>query len=225
MISANTMTYLEKECIPYILGARMRKVKEVKEEVLLRAGRYREVHPEGASSKDPSPLKVKEVIVDDHRYIVCLNDRQAIIDTLKEKLTSNAKSLIGNKGFRKYLTVDRGTLSLNERRIEEEKRFDGKWVLKTNTDLSAEQVALKYKELWQVEQVFRDMKSVLDTRPIFHQRDETIRGHVFISGAMSSQAFSHPSHHPGGSMMPPCYPKDNVWCQRLYRCTHVIEML
>ena len=46
---------------------------------------------------------------------------------------------------------------------------------------TAEQVALKYKELWQVEQVFRDMKSVLDTRPIFHQRDETIRGHVFCS--------------------------------------------
>ena len=42
-------------------------------------------------------------------------------------------------------------------------------------------MALKYKELWQVEQVFRDMKSVLDTRPIFHKRDETIRGHVFRS--------------------------------------------
>ena len=55
------------------------------------------------------------------------------------------------------------------------------WVLKTNTTLTAERAALKYKELWQVEQVFRDMKSVLDTRPIFHQRDETIRGHVFCS--------------------------------------------
>jgi transposase len=53
--------------------------------------------------------------------------------------------------------------------------------LKTNTDLSPEQVALKYKEFWQVEQVFRDVKSVLETRPIFHQKDETIRGHVFCS--------------------------------------------
>jgi transposase len=42
-------------------------------------------------------------------------------------------------------------------------------------------VALKYKELWQVEQVFRDMKSVLETRPIYHQTDENIRGHVFCS--------------------------------------------
>ncbi|HON38292.1 MAG TPA: transposase [Deltaproteobacteria bacterium] len=54
-------------------------------------------------------------------------------------------------------------------------------MLETNTKLTAEEVALKYKELWQVEQVFRDMKSVLDTRPVYHQRDETIRGHVFCS--------------------------------------------
>jgi hypothetical protein len=55
MISAETMAYLEEEKIPYILGARLRRNKEVKEEVLSRAGRYREVHPEGSSAKDPSP--------------------------------------------------------------------------------------------------------------------------------------------------------------------------
>ena len=190
MISAETMTYLEDEKIPYILGARMRRSKEVKEEVLSRAGRYREVHPEGSSAKDPSPLKVKEVIVDGNRYIVCLNekqarkdaaDRQAIIASLQEKLKSNPKSLVGNKGYRKYLKLDRETVAVNQDKIEEEARYDGKWVLKTNTDLTAEQAALKYKELWQVEQVFRDMKSVLDTRPIFHKLDETIRGHVFCS--------------------------------------------
>jgi len=190
MISAETMTYLEEEKIPYILGARMRRSKEVKEEVLSRAGRYREVHPEGGSNKDPSPLKVKDVMVDGNRYIVCLNekqarkdaaDRQAIIDSLQEKLKSNPKSLVGNKGYRKYLKLDRETVSVNQDKIEEEARYDGKWVLKTNTDLTAEQAALKYKELWQVEQVFRDMKSVLDTRPIYHQLDETIRGHVFCS--------------------------------------------
>ncbi|MCP3955815.1 MAG: transposase, partial [Desulfobacterales bacterium] len=62
-----------------------------------------------------------------------------------------------------------------------ESRFGGKWVLTTNTDLSAQQVALKYKELWQVERVFRDVKSLLETRPVYHQRDENIRGHVFCS--------------------------------------------
>jgi transposase len=190
MISAETMAYLEEEKIPYILGARMRRSKEVKEEVLSRAGRYREVHPEGALAKDPSPLKVKEVMVDGHRYIVCLNekqarkdaaDRQAIIDSLEEKLKTNPKSLVGNKGYRKYLKMEKDIVSVNQVKIEEEVRYDGKWVLKTNTTLTAEQAALKYKELWQVEQVFRDMKSVLDTRPIFHRLDETIRGHVFCS--------------------------------------------
>ena len=190
MISEKTMAYLEKEHIPYILGARMRKVKEIKEEVLSRAGRYREVYPEGISSKDPSPLKVKEVMIDDRRYIVCLNDRQArkdaadrqaIIDSLVEKLKSNPRELIGNKGYRKYLSMNKESVYINEQKVEQEKRFDGKWVLKTNTAFTAEQIALKYKELWQVEHVFRDMKSVLDTRPIFHQRDETIRGHVFCS--------------------------------------------
>ena len=65
--------------------------------------------------------------------------------------------------------------------MKAEARFDGKWVLRTNTELAADQVALKYKELWQVERVFRDVKSMLETRPIFHQRDDTIRGHVFCS--------------------------------------------
>jgi transposase len=191
MISAATISYLEEEKISYILGARMRRCKEVKEEVLSRGGRYREVHPEGSSAKDPSPLKVKEVVLlGGCRYIVCLNekqarkdaaDRQAIIDSLQEKLKTDPKSLVGNKGYRKYLNLDRETVSVNQAKIEEEARYDGKWVLKTNTTLTAEQVALKYKELWQVEQVFRDMKSVLDTRPIFHKLDETIRGHVFCS--------------------------------------------
>ncbi len=73
--------------------------------------------------KDPSPLKVKEVMVDGRRYIVCLNerqarkdaaDRQAIIDSLAEKLKTNPKSLVGNKGYRKYLKLDRETVALNQ---------------------------------------------------------------------------------------------------------------
>lgn len=192
MISAETIATLEKpECgIPYILGARMRRVKEVSEEVLSRAGRYHEVHPEGASSKDPSPLAVKEVLVDGRRYIVCRNSRQqrkdeaarqAIIEALEERIKNNPKGLVGNRGYARFLKVNKGGMIINREKIEEESRFDGKWVLRTNMGLSAEQVALKYKELWQVEQVFRDVKSVLDTRPIFHKRDETIRGHVFCS--------------------------------------------
>jgi transposase len=190
MISAETVVELDQRKIPYILGARMRRVKQIKEQVLSAPGRYKEVRPEGIRSKDPSPLKVKEVSLGDTRYIICLNprqarkdaqDRQAIIEALEERLNAGPKSLIGNKGYRRYLTMDRGSLRLDHKKIEAESRFDGKWVLKTNTDFPADTVALKYKELWQVEQVFRDIKSVLETRPVFHQRDETIRGHVFCS--------------------------------------------
>ncbi len=190
MISEQTMAWLEKEKILYILGARMRRVREINEDVLSRAGRYREVYPEGGSPKEPSPLKVKEVMIEQRRYIVCLNERQArkdaadrraILEALQEKIRSNPKSLVGNKGYRKYLSINRDSVSIDRKKILEEERFDGKWVLKTNTGLGAQQVALKYKELWQVEQVFREMKSILETRPIYHQRDEAIRGHVFCS--------------------------------------------
>ena len=192
MISADTIAVLEEpdSNIAYVLGARMRLVKEIRGEVLSRAGRYREVHPEGTHSKAPSPLAVKEVMVEGRRYVVCRNSRQArkdaaarqaIIEALEERIKSNPKGLVGNRGYARFIKVSKGGMSINQKKIEEEARFDGKWILRSNMDLSAERLALKYKELWQVEQVFRDVKSVLDTRPIFHKLDETIRGHVFCS--------------------------------------------
>ena len=190
MISQATIKELEKEHLSYILGVRMRLVNEVKNDVLLDAGEYEEVYPEGVHSKDPSPLKVKEVIVNDTRYIVCRNERQArrdeadrnaIVDSLKEKIAKAPSSLISNKGYRSFLKVTKNSVLLDEERIKIDAKFDGIWVLTTNTKLKAREVALKYKELWMVEQTFRDMKSVIDTRPIYHKRDETIRGHVFCS--------------------------------------------
>jgi len=190
MISKAVIRELEKELLSYILGVRMRLVKEVKTDVLLDSGEYEEVYPEQVISKAPSPLKVKEVIVNGTRYIVCRNERQArkdeadrnaIIASLKEKITKAPSSLISNKGYRGFLTITKGSIALDEEKIKTDARFDGIWVLTTNTKLPAKDVALKYKELWMVEHTFRDMKSVIDTRPIFHKRDETIRGHVFCS--------------------------------------------
>lgn len=190
MVSAETVKELQQKEIPYILGTRMRKVNEIKRDVLSHAGRFKEVYPEGKSSKDPTPLKVKEVRLNNTRYILCVNprqarkdaqDRQAIFEALKEKITTNPKTLIGNKGYRKYLKISRDSVTIDQDKIAYESRFDGKWVLITNTNFSAAQVAIKYKQLWQVEQVFRDVKSVLETRPVYHQRDENIRGHVCCS--------------------------------------------
>ena len=190
MVSQDTIQQMETKGMSYILGVRMRRVNEVKQEILTRAGRYKEITPEVDSSKAPAPLKIKQVLHNGKRYVVCLNQRQArkdemtrdaIIQGLEDKLKGGAKSLVGNKGYRKYLKVTKGTLQIDHDKIKEEKRFDGKWVLTSNMDLSAKQIALKYKELWMVESVFRQVKSILDTRPIYHKTDETIRGHVFCS--------------------------------------------
>lgn len=191
MISKETIEKLKgTKGIQYILGVRMRRQKEVSEEVMSRAGRYEEVYLKGPQSKSPSPLKVKEVMVGDRRYIICLNedqakkdalDRQHIVASLKRKLKQGQKSLVGNKGYRKYLKSSGTTFQIDEDKIKEESRFDGKWVLTTNTDLSSREVALQYKQLWMVEQIFRSMKTILTTRPIYHKCDETIRGHVFCS--------------------------------------------
>jgi len=192
MISEETIAALEGEPRQwlYILGARMRAQKEVRDEVLGRGGRYHEVHPPRKGSKDPSPLEVKEVWVGERRYVVCFNaeqasrdrsDRKAILAALSEQLRRGDKSLVGNKGYRKFLQSDGPGFRIDRDKVREEARYDGKWVLRTNTDLAASEVALQYKQLWTVEEMFRSAKSLLSTRPIFHKRDETIRGHVFCS--------------------------------------------
>jgi transposase len=72
--------------------------------------------------------------------------------------------------------------TIDEKKVKWEERFDGKWVLQTDLEeLTAEDVALQYKQLWMVEEMFRTVKTLLETRPIFHKCDETIRGHVFCS--------------------------------------------
>ena len=192
MISKDTLNEFDdpKNKVQYILGVRMRNVKTVHEKVLSDKQEFQEIHPEGKSSKDPSPLQVKEVRVDGRRYIVCLNpkqarkdrvDREAIVASLEEQLKKGDKSLVGNRGYRRYIKSDKDAFSIDREKIEEEARFDGKWVLTTNTKLRANEVALKYKELWMVENTFRSMKSLLETRPVYHRQDETIRGHVFCS--------------------------------------------
>jgi hypothetical protein len=179
----------EESSFSYILGVRMRNVKLVGEKVLSKAGRYHEV--ETGDGRE-SPLKVKDVVVGGRRYVICLNeaqarkdarDREAIVEALRRKLKQGDKSLVGNKGFRKYVKSSGAKrFSIDEEKIKEEARFDGKWVLTTDRrDLSGEEVAGQYKLLWMVENIFRTMKSGLDTRPIYHKVDETIRGHVFCS--------------------------------------------
>ncbi len=194
MISKKTIAELKEvhRDTRFILGARLRAVKEIREKVLSHTGRYQEVYGPKQHSKDPSPLKVKEVLIEDRRYIVCYNhdqakkdreDRKAILNALEDRLKRGDKSLVGNKGFRKYLRAVSGKrFEIDQEKARAEARFDGKWVLQTDMlKMPKAEVALKYKELWMVEATFRNLKSVLETRPIYHKCDDTIRGHVFCS--------------------------------------------
>jgi transposase len=180
MMGKKSLELLDSGKAPYdyILGCRMRKQKEIGEEVLSRAGRFQGV---------AENLKVKEVVVDDRRYIVCLNEeearkdeeaRLAILDHLREKLAGGVKSLISNKGYARYLRVTKGSMQIDEDKVTAEARYDGKYVLRTNTELPAAAVAKTYKSLWRVERAFRETKSTLEVRPIFHHRDDTSIGHI-----------------------------------------------
>ena len=193
MISARTIEQLESEELhmDYILGVRMRMVKEVREEILASKDASTTVTGKRSKTTDPSPLKVREQWIENRRYIVCYNeeqakkdaaDRIAIVESLRDKLHDGDKSLVGNNGYRKYLkSGGEEHFTIDEEKIDAEKRFDGTWVLRTNTNLGPAEVALKYKQLWMVEDIFRSVKSLLETRPIYHHHDETIRGHVFCS--------------------------------------------
>jgi hypothetical protein len=189
MISAETLAELEARRLLYILGVRERTDKLVRELVL----------------DDPAPFvpltmkkrgkeadyEAKAVMLAGRRYIVCRNhaeaekdaaDRASIVTALERQLAKGDKALVGNTGFRRYLkTTGEEHFAIDSDKIEEDKRFDGVFVLRTNTDLNPLEAMLCYKQLWTVEQTFRTAKHLFSTRPIFHKLDETIRGHVFCS--------------------------------------------
>jgi hypothetical protein len=184
MISQKVLTLLTGDArapFDYILGCRLRQDTVVADEVLARAGRY---HPvDGRTS-----LQVKEVQVGAQRYIVCRNldeakkdaaARAAILAKLEHTLAhAGPKAVIGNLGFKRFVTVAKGSVAIDRAAVERDARLDGKFVLRTTTALSAEEVARAYKSLWRVERAFRETKSTFEVRPIFHHRDDTSTGHI-----------------------------------------------
>ena len=189
MISAETVAALEAPRLLYLLGTRERTDKVVRDLVLA----------------DPAPCvpltitrrgheidyEAKAVTVGARHYILCRNHqeaeadaagRDAILANLERQLARGDKALVGNTGFRRFLkTEGHGHFAIDPSKAEEDAKFDGVFVLRTNTDLDPLAAMLRYKQLWTVEAAFRTAKHLLATRPIFHKLDETIRGHVFCS--------------------------------------------
>ena len=159
----------------------MRRVREVAEEILSRPGRYRKV---------AENLKVKEVRHRGKRYIVCLNEEEAeregkareeMVKKLREKLARGGlKALVGSRGYRKYLRVRGAEAEIDQGALKREARYDGKYVLLTDSDLPADQVALAYKGLWRVEAAFRQLKDQLELGPIYHWTEPRVRAHVAV---------------------------------------------
>jgi hypothetical protein len=190
MISADTIAGLEERGLEYILGVRERSSKEVQEVVLTDpAPSVPLVIPR--RGRPDTELQAKEVRLGDRRYIVCRNlveaaqaarTREAVVATLRARLRQGDKALVGNSVYRRYLkTPDQRHFSIDEDRIAKDARYDGLYVLRTNTQLPLLEAMLRYRDLLVVEQVFRTEKALLATRPIYHQTDEAIRGHVFCS--------------------------------------------
>ena len=187
MISAETLAELEAHRLLYILGVRERSDKLVRELVLDDGAPFIPL----TMKKRQIDYEAKTVMLAGRRYIVCRNhqaaekdaaDRTSIVAALERVLAKGDKALIGNTGFRRYLkTISDEHFAIDPDKIAEEKKFDGIFVLRTNTDLNPLEAMLCYKQLWTVEQTFRTAKHLFATRPIFHKLDETIRGHVFCS--------------------------------------------
>jgi hypothetical protein len=189
MISAATIATLEARGLLYILGVRERTDKLVRDVVLNDAAPF---VPLVVEKRDrDTDYSAKAVTLGAARYIVCINhreaakdaaDRAAILAALERQLRRGDKALVGNTGYRRFLkTVGDGHFAIDRGKADEDARFDGVFVLRTNTELNPLTALLRYKQLWTVEQNFRTAKHLLATRPIYHKLDETIRGHVFCS--------------------------------------------
>jgi hypothetical protein len=91
-------------------------------------------------------------------------------------------ALIAHKSFGRYLTMDEhGQPHIDQTKVKAEERLDGKYLIRTSDGtISAVDVALGSKQLYQVENAFRTLKTTLDLRPVDHRLEDRIRSHVLL---------------------------------------------
>jgi hypothetical protein len=193
--SAENRRYLQRAGGHYILGEKLRGGTPEADAALSRQGRYQTV---------ADNLAVKEVVIDDatmrDRFVICRNPeaaerdriiRDQLLDQLAERidgtdgLTAEKRAALAvglPAGLRRFLrTTPAGKLRVDRAAVAAEERLDGKFLLRTSDPtLSAEDVALGYKQLLEVERGWRDMKSTLDLRPVYHRLEDRIRAHVLL---------------------------------------------
>ena len=190
MISAPTIAALEERGLEYVLGTRERTDSLVRTVVLADDRPFTPLCIPRAGGEE-TQLFIKEVQVEGRRYIVCRNeaeaekdaaDRRAIVAALDQQLKRGDKALIGNSAYRRYLrATSKKAFEIDPGKLADEARYDGLFVLRTNARITPLQAVLRYRDLIQVEQLFRTAKALMRTRPIYHSSDAAIRGHVFCS--------------------------------------------
>jgi Transposase DDE domain len=193
--SAENRRYLQRAGGNYIVGERLRGGTAEADAALARQGRYQRV---------AGNLEVKEVVLDDgamrDRFVICRNPDQAerdraVRDNLlaqldaaiagSDRLTKTARATLAAglpAGLRRFLRrTPAGLLRADRAAVRAEERLDGKFLLRTSDPtLSAEDIALGYKQLLEVERGWRDMKSTLELRPVYHRLEHRIRAHVVL---------------------------------------------
>jgi hypothetical protein len=195
--SAANRRYLQRAGGHYILGEKLRGDSDEAKAALARQGRYKTV---------AGNLQVKEVKLDKDlagdRFVICFNPeaaerdatiRQRMLAQLDEAIAGSDKlstdkraelrGVLSTKpGLKRYLRVTPGgLLRIDRKAIDRETNLDGKFLLRSSDPkLSSEDIALGYKQLLEVERGWRDMKQIIDLRPIYHRREERIRAHVLL---------------------------------------------
>jgi hypothetical protein len=192
--SERNRRYLRQGEHAYIIGEKLRCDSPQITAALSRQGRYTTI---------AENLRVKEVKVSDtERFVICHNpdaaERDAHIrtelvaqlveliagsDTLPVIKRGELRGRISTKpGLNRYLRVTPGgLLRIDKAKIKTEANLDGKYLLRcSDPRLSAADIAVGYKQLLEVERGWRDMKQILDLRPVYHRLEERIRAHVLL---------------------------------------------
>lgn len=196
-VSEDNLRELQKGGGHYIIGERMNQGKAIVDEALSRPGRFQKVREN---------LEVKEIIVGDgearRRYVLArnpeeakrqLHQREEMVKRIeaeleglhrlpKEEHTKAVCRLVAHRSLGRYLKLDKkGWPKLDRAKLKAEAHHDGKYLLLTSDDtLSAQDVALGYKQLLEVEDAFRTLKQTLDLRPVYHRLSHRIRAHVLL---------------------------------------------
>lgn len=196
-VSEDNLKELQKAGGHYILGEKLRSGKPETDAALGRAGRYQQVKEN---------LLVKEITVGDgerrKRYVLCYNpseaqkqkatrdqaikDLEAELKTLcqqPDEAHTKAMCRLRTHGmYGKYIKQNKnGTLRIDRAAVKAEEKYDGKYLLRTSDDtLTSEDVALGYKQLTDVEDAFRTLKTHLELRPMYHRLEDRIRAHILL---------------------------------------------